>query len=115
MATVTKALAHKTRRQILLYLKENPVDVTAGELSKKLGQSPQAMSAHFKILKDAKLIVETPNDNDGRSIEYNLSLGVLEDGLLTLVEAFGDKPFVRGRLKIRGPLQKVPARRKAKG
>jgi len=113
MATVTKALAHKTRRQILLYLKKNPENVTPGELSKKLGQSPQAMSAHFKILKDAKLIVETPNDEDGRSITYSLSMGVIDDGLLTLIEAFGDRPFVKGRLEIKP--QKAPIPKKAKG
>ena len=78
-----KALASKERLEILVLLKDKG-PMTAGELTDYFdGYSKPRMSAHFKVLKDAGLIVGTRH---GQSIEYDLTLGVLEDALRQVIE-----------------------------
>lgn len=84
MATVFKALADPTRRQVLQLLRNGPM--TAGEIAEYFDVSKPTMSAHFQVLLAADLIEA---EKHGRSITYRLKLSVLEDALLGFASTLG--------------------------
>ncbi|WP_395319947.1 ArsR/SmtB family transcription factor [Fructilactobacillus frigidiflavus] len=53
---VFKALSDQIRIEIIKYLKENPAEITCGEIGKIMGISKTSGSYHFKILEAAGLI-----------------------------------------------------------
>ena len=77
VSEILAALADETRRAILTKLKEGPI--SAGDLAKYLGITPQALSYHLAKLKKADLIYETRRKN---FIYYELNLTVLDEAIL---------------------------------
>ncbi|WP_429971656.1 ArsR/SmtB family transcription factor [Fructilactobacillus sp. Tb1] len=54
--TIFKALSDPIRIDIVKYLKENPQEITCGEIGKIMNISKTSGSYHFKILEAANLI-----------------------------------------------------------
>lgn len=100
MSTVFKALADPTRRKVLELLRRHPM--TAGELCDHFTVSKPTMSAHFNVLKEARLIEA---DKQGTTITYRLKLSVLEDALLGFAQIFGIGPAAQdsGSTSQEGP------------
>lgn len=84
---ILAALGDKTRRDILLKLKEG--QISSGDLAAALGMSPSALSYHLAKLKKAGLIYETRHKN---FIYYELDLTILDEAILWLHELKGDAP-----------------------
>ena len=84
MNLVFKALSDPTRRKVMELLKKGPM--AAGEISEQFSVSKPTMSAHFAVLREAGLITA---EKYGRTIMYRLKMSVLEDALLSFVQAFG--------------------------
>lgn len=84
---ILAALGDKTRRDILLRLKEG--QISSGDLAAALGMSPSALSYHLAKLKKAGLIYETRHKN---FIYYELDLTILDEAILWLHELKGDAP-----------------------
>lgn len=84
---ILAALGDKTRREILVKLKEGRI--CSGDLAAALGVSPSALSYHLARLKKAGLIYETRQKN---FIYYELDLTILDEAILWLTELKGDSP-----------------------
>lgn len=84
---ILAALGDRTRRDILLKLKEG--QISSGDLAAALGMSPSALSYHLAKLKKAGLIYETRHKN---FIYYELDLTILDEAILWLHELKGDAP-----------------------
>lgn len=69
-----KALADKTRREILLLLKER--DMTAGEIADKFSISKPSISHHLSILKQANLVIDV---KEGQNVVYSLNTTVFSE------------------------------------
>ena len=78
-----KALADKTRREILRILRKGPM--TAGDLADKFQISKPSMSHHFAVLQQADLIAAR---KDGRQILYALNTTVVQDLLTAVFDLF---------------------------
>ncbi len=72
-----KALADKTRRDIIIELKKGKI--TSGDLAIAVNISPQALSYHLVKLKSANIIYESKHKN---FIYYELDLTVLDELIL---------------------------------
>lgn len=81
---ILSALADETRRNILMLLRSGKI--SSGEIAEKLDMTPQALSYHFKKLKEADLIYETKYKN---FIFYELNLTVLDDAILWMNQLMG--------------------------
>jgi DNA-binding transcriptional ArsR family regulator len=64
------ALADPTRRGVVDLLRKKPR--RAGELAESVGASPQALSRHLRVLREAGLVEETSPDDDARVRVYRL-------------------------------------------
>jgi DNA-binding transcriptional ArsR family regulator len=64
--TVFGALAHRTRRAILLRLRRGPASV--GQLSKPFGVSQQAISKHIAVLQSAGLVRQRKQGRESQCI-----------------------------------------------
>ncbi len=71
------ALGDRTGREILTILKEGKI--SSGELAKRVGLSPSALSYHLSKLKKAGWIYEIKEKN---FIFYTLDLTVLDEAIL---------------------------------
>lgn len=69
-----KALSDKTRREILILLKER--DLTAGEIADRFSISKPSISHHLNILKQANLVID---ERQGQNISYSLNTSVFEE------------------------------------
>lgn len=86
LAETFKCLSDPQRRDILSILKEGRK--SAGELAEKLDITPQAMSYHLKLLKQAELIMEFREKN---FIYYELNTTVFMDMLIWIKQFEGEK------------------------
>ncbi|MDD2573723.1 MAG: autorepressor SdpR family transcription factor [Bacillota bacterium] len=75
-----KALSDKTRREILLMLKDS--DMSAGEIAEGFSTTHATISHHLKMLKDTGLVSV---ERQGQSIIYSLNTTVFQDLLAWLV------------------------------
>lgn len=71
-----KALSDKTRREILLLLKQK--DMTAGEIADNFSISKPSISHHLSILKQANLVIDI---KEGQNIIYSLNTTVVSEVL----------------------------------
>lgn len=82
-SSVYKALADPTRRKILQLLREQ--DMTAGDLADNFDFAKPTLSRHFNVLREADLI---QGNKQGTTITYRLNVTVLEEAMMTMMEAF---------------------------
>jgi ArsR family transcriptional regulator len=75
-----KALSDKTRRDILLMLRDG--DMSAGEIAEKFSTTHATISHHLKMLRDAGFV---SMDRQGQSIIYSLNTTVFQDLLAWLL------------------------------
>lgn len=68
---VFKALAHKTRRHILVSIKRNGGEMTAGEIAAEHSCSWPTVTRHLRVLENAGFL-ET--ENEGNFLIYKLRL-----------------------------------------
>ena len=71
---IFRALADKTRRDILALLRERPR--TSGDIAAQFGSSWPTISRHLAVLRAANLVVAERN---GQEITYELNTTVFED------------------------------------
>ncbi|MGJ5716176.1 MULTISPECIES: autorepressor SdpR family transcription factor [Staphylococcus] len=81
MRDVFKALADKTRRDILEMLKDNRL--TASEIANQFDMSQASVSQHLKVLKFNDLIY---SERQGKYIYYHLNLSVFEEVIKWIVQ-----------------------------
>lgn len=74
------ALAHRTRREILRYLRTRDY-VRAGALGDALGVVPSTLSGHLRVLRDAGLV---ESRRRGTEIQYRVQLTLLDEAILLL-------------------------------
>ncbi|MDV6330004.1 autorepressor SdpR family transcription factor [Asticcacaulis sp. 201] len=84
MSLVFKALSDPTRRRVLELLKSGPM--SAGELAGHFTVAKPTLSAHFAVLREARLIT---SEKSGNSVIYQIQMSVLEEALLGFAQAFG--------------------------
>ncbi len=75
-----KALSDKTRREILMMLKNG--DMTAGEIARRFSTTHATISHHLKMLRDVNLVSV---ERQGQNIVYSLNTTVFQDLLAWLV------------------------------
>lgn len=63
-ASVFKAIADPTRREIIQLLVTNPRPLTINDLSDNFDITRQAVTRHIKLLEDAGLVVIQPNGRE---------------------------------------------------
>lgn len=80
-----KALSDKTRREILLLLRDR--DRTAGDISAQFDMTQATVSHHLSVLKDAGLVSDR---REGKTIVYELNTSVLEEVMVWLIHLKGD-------------------------
>lgn len=81
-----KALSDKTRRDILILLKQGRK--SAGEISDAFPVTGAAISRHLSVLKEADLIRD---EREGKYIYYELNASVLEEIMLWIKQLKGDE------------------------
>jgi DNA-binding transcriptional ArsR family regulator len=91
------ALADSTRRTIFELLVEHPCSV--GELARALPVSRPAVSQHLKVLKDARLVVDT---RAGKQRVYRVDLDGLAD-LRAELDRFWSKTLAAYRVAVEQP------------
>lgn len=69
-----KALAHPTRRKIILLLKD--MDMTAGEIAEHFDMTKPSISHHLNALKQASLVTD---ERKGQNIYYSLNTTVFQE------------------------------------
>lgn len=74
--TVFAALAHPTRRQILIVLRARGGTMTSGELADRFDCTWPTTSRHLRLLTDAGLVTVTKT---GRQRNYTLDSSSLEE------------------------------------
>ena len=76
MNNTFKALSDKTRRDILVLLKQR--DMTAGEIAENFSISKPSISHHLSVLKAANLVIDI---KEGQKIIYSLNSTVVSEVL----------------------------------
>jgi len=71
---IFKALNDKTRRDILMLLREK--DLTAGEIAERFAISKPSISHHLDLLKRADLVSA---EKKGQYIFYSINTSIVED------------------------------------
>lgn len=81
-----KALSDKTRRDILLMLKDR--DMSAGEIAQRFSTTHATISHHLKMLRDTGLVSV---ERQGQSMIYSLNTTVFQDLLTWFVNFKGQE------------------------
>ena len=74
---VLAALADPVRRDILLLLRNGPL--AAGAVAAAFPISRPAISRHLRVLREHGLVIDGPDDNDGRGRVYRLDVAPLAE------------------------------------
>jgi DNA-binding transcriptional ArsR family regulator len=85
---VFAALAHPSRRQILLTLQFRGGEMTAGEIAERFGCTWPTTSRHLKILREAGLVTKV---RKGREQVYSLQRHCLQSVLREWLGWFSEK------------------------
>jgi DNA-binding transcriptional ArsR family regulator len=93
LEAVFGALAHASRRQILLVLHFRGGEMTAGEIASRFGCTWPTTTRHLGVLVDAGLVEV---EKDGRHRIYRLRRGLLRGVLGGWLGAFDEAPGTRG-------------------
>lgn len=83
MRDVWEAMSDKTRRQILLMLKEK--DLSAGEIADRFRLSKATVSHHLSVLREAGLVL---TEKHAQTVMYSLNMTVFQSFLLTIHQLF---------------------------
>jgi ArsR family transcriptional regulator len=79
-----KAMADKTRREILNLLKHG--DMTAGDIAGHFSMTQATISHHLSVLKEAGLIADR---REGKHIFYELNMSVIEEIMTWFIQLKG--------------------------
>ena len=82
---IFKVLSDNQRRDILVMLKDGRL--SAGDIAKRMGVTPAALSYHLKLLKSADLVLEYKHKN---FIYYEINTTVLDE-MIMWIGQFGGK------------------------
>ena len=93
-ATVFRALADPTRRQILRHLRDG--DLSAGEITRRFSISAPSISRHLSVLKAAGLVTVR---RDANHIYYSLLADRLAASVGSFLFAVCPDEVPRGRLR----------------
>jgi DNA-binding transcriptional ArsR family regulator len=74
---VMDAIADPVRREILGLLRGGPM--TAGAIASEFVVSRPAVSRHLRVLREQGLVVDEPDEVDGRGRVYRLDIGPLRE------------------------------------
>ena len=85
-SNIFKVLSDSQRRDILVMLKDGRM--SASEIAEKLGVTPQALSYHLRLLKNADLVMEYKHKN---FIYYEINTTVFQDLILWIGQFGGNK------------------------
>lgn len=85
-SNIFKVLSDSQRRDILVMLKDGRM--SASEIAEKLGVTPQALSYHLRLLKNADLVMEYKHKN---FIYYEINTTVFQDLILWIGQFGGSK------------------------
>ncbi len=83
---VFKALAHPSRRQILLIIQFRSGEMTAGQIAKRFSHSWPTTTRHLKVLQEAELLTV---ESEGRERIYRINhkrLARIQTGFLKWFE-----------------------------
>lgn len=106
MRDVWEAMSDKTRREILVMLKER--NLSAGEIAEKFSLTKATVSHHLSVLRQAGLV---DTEKRAQTVIYSLNLTVFQSFLLAVNGLFADKDFKgAGRRRQRAPLRGAPQR-----
>ena len=83
---IFKVLSDNQRRDILVMLKDGRL--SASEIAERLDVTPQALSYHLKLLKNADLVMEYKYKN---YIYYEINTTVFQDLILWVGQFGGNK------------------------
>lgn len=81
-----KALSDKTRREILILLKDG--NMSAGDIAEKFSMTQATISHHLSVLKNSGIISDI---RDGKYIRYELNTAVIEEVMMWLSNLKGSK------------------------
>jgi DNA-binding transcriptional ArsR family regulator len=81
-----KALADKTRREILRLLRER--DLTAGEIADRFEHTKPTISHHLNVLKQADLVQDVRR---GQNIVYSLNTTVFQEAAAWFIAVLNGK------------------------
>jgi ArsR family transcriptional regulator len=97
-----KAMSDPTRRAILRALRDGPL--SAGDLARRLGIAPNALTFHTRVLREARLV---RMERSGRRVLCTLNATVMQELIMFMHESFGR---LAGEARERAP---KPLRRRA--
>jgi DNA-binding transcriptional ArsR family regulator len=80
-----KAIADRTRRQILRLLRQQ--DMAAGQIAEEFDVSWPSISHHLKVLRQADLVLV---EREGQTLVYSLNTTVLQDLVAEFLSLVGE-------------------------
>lgn len=92
MRDVWEAMSDKTRREILVMLKER--NLSAGEIAEKFSLTKATVSHHLSVLRQAGLV---DTEKRAQTVIYSLNLTIFQSFLLAVNGLFADKDFKGSR------------------